>query len=185
MSEGVNLNLPTAPKGLQEEQKKSPEEVIREKEPELLEGIPPQQKARIAKFLVHQESLSIVRSSPLPAPSELAAYSAIIPNGADRIMKMAEAQSTHRIEIEKIVIKSQQSQAFRGQVFGLTIGLAGLFCATYAALNGQPWFGGSIGSATLVSLVSAFVYAQQQKKQDLGQKQEAVASQPAKRGKRR
>lgn len=141
------------------------EGLIREKAPEILSSIPENKRPKLA-------AITIERSGPLPLPSELAAYDQIIPNGADRIMKMAEAQTVHRIEIEKIVIKSQQGQAWRGQVFGLIIGLAGLGLATLAAMNGQPWFGGIIGGATLVSLVSAFLYSQQKTKEDLSQKRQ-------------
>src|ERR1044071_9404016 len=115
-----------------------------------------------------------MRSAPLPDPSELAAYNQIIPNGADRILKMAEDQSAHRIAIERIVVTSQQNQAFCGQLFGLIIGLSGLGLATYAAISGQPWFGSVIGGATLATLVSAFLYTRHTQKRDLSQKQEQM-----------
>jgi uncharacterized membrane protein len=120
-----------------------------------------------------------MRSSPLPDPSELAAYNQVIPNGADRIMKMAEAQSSHRISIEKIVVTSQQNQAFFGQVCGLVIGLSGLAMATYSAVRGQPWFGGTIGGTTLIGLVSAFLYSRHSQKAELDQKQKQLQMRPA------
>ena len=115
-----------------------------------------------------------MRSGPLPDPAELEAYNQIIPDGADRILKMVEAQSAHRIGMEKVVITSQQRQAFCGQIFGLLIGLSGLSLATYAAVMGQPWFGAIIGGATLGSLVSAFLYTQTQQKKELEQKAEPM-----------
>ncbi|HQH25465.1 MAG TPA: DUF2335 domain-containing protein [Bacteroidales bacterium] len=36
-------------------------------------------------------------SGPVPAPEALEKYNQVIPDGADRIMKMAENQSNHRI----------------------------------------------------------------------------------------
>ena len=115
-----------------------------------------------------------MRSGPLPEPGELDAYNRIIPDGADRILRMAEAQSAHRIEIEKVVITSQQRQSFCGQLFGLLMGLTGLSLATYAAVTGQPWFGATIGGATLVSLVSAFLFTQTSQKKELQQKHEQM-----------
>ena len=45
-----------------------------------------------------------------------------------------------------------------GQLFGLLIGVGGLFAAVYAATHGAEAAGSIIGGATLVGLVSAFLY---------------------------
>lgn len=180
MTEPENSDLPATTPKSQEKQVKTLEDVLREKVPEVLEDIPQKQRLKLAEIRIVQEEISVrsVRVAPLPEPSELAAYNSIIPNGADRIMKMAESQSAHRIKIEGIVVQSQQDQSFRGQLFGLIIGLSGLFLATYAAVKGQPWFGGTIGSATLVGLVSAFLYSKQQDKQELEQKRQIMSPPP-------
>jgi hypothetical protein len=73
-----------------------------------------------------------------------------------------------------MVVRSQQTQGFCGQLFGLIIALVGLALATYAAISGQPWFGSIIGGATLVGLVSAFLYSRYAENKDLRQKQEQV-----------
>src|SRR5258706_5594217 len=140
----------------QKEQPKTLEQIIQEKAPEVLEGIPGNKRQVLAQVKIESHRISM-RSSPLPDPAELAAYNQVIPNGADRILEMAGEQSAHRLSIGGIVIKSQQKQAFCGQLFGLIIGLSGLGMATYAAISGQPWFGATIGGATLVSLVSSFL----------------------------
>jgi len=177
MSENSNpepaASLPSVPN----EQPKTVADVVREVAPEALNKIPDEKKGLLViKETTHVRS---VRSAPLPEPSELAVYNQIIPNGADRIMKMAEAQTAHRIEIEKTVIFSQKNQAFRGQVFGLAIGLGGLSLATYAAMNGHDWFGGTIGSGTLVSLVYVFVQSREKQGEELGDKrQQMQQSQP-------
>jgi uncharacterized membrane protein len=150
-------------------------EVIKEKAPEVLDAIPADKRAALSRVTIEKHEFSM-RASPLPDPEELAAYNQIIPNGADRILKMAENQSAHRIAIEKIAVSSQQRQGFCGQLFGLIIGLAGLGFATYAAVNGQPWFGSIIGGATLVSLVSAFLYSRQAQKRELSEKKPQVQS---------
>ena len=57
-----------------------------------------------AKNELAQEVIAIVGqtfSGPLPPPDALKRYSDIIPNGAERIMAMAEEQSKHRRELEK------------------------------------------------------------------------------------
>src|SRR6266702_2625802 len=128
-----------APQG---RQSKTLEQIVREEAPDVFNSIPQDKRLQLARvsFARYEERVS-VRTGPLPDPSELAAYNQIIPNGADRIMKMAEDQSAHRIQLEKTVVGSQQRQASRGQVFGLIIGLSGLSLATYAAVHGQPVFG--------------------------------------------
>jgi uncharacterized membrane protein len=171
--EAANPNAPTPPSPLEKEPALTVKEVIQEKAPDVLKGIPQEKIEALARISIERHEFSM-RSSPLPEPSELAAYNQIIPAGADRILKMAEAQSAHRIDIEKSVVKSQQTQGFCGQLFGLVIGLAGLACATFAAVSGQPVFGSVIGGATLVSLVSAFLYSRHAQKKELSQKQQQI-----------
>lgn len=43
-------------------------------------------------------------SGPLPPPELLAKYNDVIPNGAERIMAMAERQSSHRERLEYRVV---------------------------------------------------------------------------------
>jgi uncharacterized membrane protein len=150
----------------QKESPKTVAEVIQEKAPEILKNLSGETKGALARVTIEETRISM-RSAPLPDPSELSAYNQVIPNGADRILKMAEDQSAHRIDIEKTVVKSQQVQAFCGQLFALIIGITGLSLATYAAVQGHPGFGGAIGGATLVSLVSSFLYTRHAQKKEL------------------
>lgn len=140
--------------------------------PKVLEPVPEKKGPQRQMSVIHEEVS--IRAGPLPAPKELAAYDAIIPDGANRIMKMAEDQSAHRIRIEGLVIKSQQRQSQCGQWFGLIIGLCGLGLSTYAAIRGQPTFGAIIGGTTLVGLVTAFLTSQDKQKADLQTKREQM-----------
>lgn len=177
MSDGSNSNIEPPCPSPEKEKEKTVKEVIQEKAPDVLKGIPQEKIEALARITIERHEFSM-RSSPLPDPSELAAYNQIIPAGADRILKMAEAQSAHRITIETTVVKSQQTQGFCGQLFGLVIGVVGIGCATYAAVSGQPWFGSIIGGATLVSLVSAFLYSRQSQKRELSEKQQQMQMSP-------
>jgi uncharacterized membrane protein len=116
------------------------------------------------------------RSAPLPLPSELAAYNEVIPQGADRIMKMAEAQSAHRIEIEKKVVFGQQGQESRGQYLAFIIAIVGLVCGAYTAVAGQPAAGAAIAGVPLVGIVSAFLYSKHRDTADLEEKREQMDS---------
>jgi uncharacterized membrane protein len=171
----VSASVPASPT---KESAPTLEQIIKENAPDILKAIPGNMRRGLG-VRIEQHSSIQMRSSPLPDPSELAAYSQIIPNGADRIMKMAEEQAAHRISIEKIVVTSQQNQASFGQVCGLIIGLSGLAMATYAAVSGQPAFGGVIGGTTLVSLVSVFLVSRHSQKRELGQKQQQITRPPS------
>ncbi|MDX1950616.1 MAG: DUF2335 domain-containing protein [Verrucomicrobiota bacterium] len=161
-----------------EPQPRTLEQIIQEKAPDVLKAIPGNKRQDLASIQIEEHRIEM-RASPLPHPAELAAYDQIIPNGADRIMKMAENQAAHRIAIENKVISSQQSQAFFGQVCGLVIGLSGLAMATFAAVSGQPVFGGVIGGTTLVSLVGTFVYSRKTQQRELAQKKQQMETRSA------
>ncbi len=125
--------------------------------PKVFEGIPVGKKREILQsmsFTLIQEKM---HSGPLPDAETLVKYNSVIPNGADRIMKMAENQQSHRIKIENKVIQSQSNQSIVGQIFGLILGLVGLACGTFLAYNGIETVGAIIAGGTVVSLVSVFV----------------------------
>jgi uncharacterized membrane protein len=136
---------------------KTLEELIKEKAPEVLKAIPVSEGPKLASVTIAETRISY-RSGMLPEPSELSVYNQIILNGAERIMKMVEAQSAHRLNLEKNVVGSQQTQEKRGQIFGLIIGLVFGSFGLSAALLGQPWFGGIIAGAPLVSIVGILLF---------------------------
>lgn len=97
-------------------------------------------------------------SGPLPPPEVLSKYDQIVRGAAERILRMAEEQSTHRRHIEAQVISADTKNSQRGLIFGLIIGLAGFAAATIMVLFGQPWAGAFLGLLNLGSLVGVFVY---------------------------
>ena len=67
---------------------------------EKLINLIPKDKKKDAEEII--SSISITQalfSGPLPPPSILSEYNNIIKNGAERMMKMTENQSGHRIEL--------------------------------------------------------------------------------------
>lgn len=96
--------------------------------PKELEKLVPEKHTRekiIAIFTQHVRFWN----GPLPSPDTLKEYDSIIPGLAERIIKMAETQSAHRIELEKKVVHSQLSESKRGQYFGLLIALISIGAA--------------------------------------------------------
>lgn len=125
--------------------------------PEIFKGVPEKKKREILQSISVVSIQQKSHSGPLPDADTLIKYNTVIPNGADRIMKMAENQQNHRMALESSVIKSQNNQSKLGQIFGLIIGLVGIGCGTFLAYNGEPTVGGIIAGGTVVSLVSVFV----------------------------
>ena len=97
-------------------------------------------------------------SGPLPHPDVLRKFNEIVPGAAERIIKMAEDQSTHRKELEKKVIDSDIARSKWGQILGFIIAITGLGISTIIAIYGSAIAGGVIGVGTLASLVGVFMY---------------------------
>lgn len=94
---------------------------------------------------------------PLADPETLLWYSEIIPDGADRIMRMAELQLEHRVSLEKKVVSGQLLQSNIGQILAFLIGLAALGASTFCIVSGFEISGSLLGIGGLTGLVTAFI----------------------------
>ncbi len=128
--------------------------------PKIFQGVNKRKKTEILKSV----SVTMMHSGPLPDPQTLSSYNQLIPEGADRIMKMAEKQQEHRMKIERTAIGRQTFQSFMGQIFGFLIGLSGIGSGTFLAYNGFTTVGTVIAGGTVVSLVSVFVIGRNSRK---------------------
>ena len=136
--------------------------------PKIFEGIKKEKKEQIISAISF--SFSKIHIGPLPDPETLAEYSKLIPEGADRIMKMAESQSSHRMALEKKAIFGQTNQSLVGQIFALIIGISGIIASTYCALNGHDAFASILGGTTIVSLVYTFIRGKKYQEKNLREK---------------
>lgn len=70
-----------------------------------------------------------ITTGPLPHPDLLIKYNKAIPNGAERIMKIAEKEQDNRIERQNKAVQANISTRKRGQVmaFILSLLVMGLF----------------------------------------------------------
>ncbi len=119
-----------------------------------------------------QIALSVKRSwtAPFPPPDILKGYNDAVPNGADRILKMAENQSEHRMNLENNVINRELNQSGKGQNYGLIIALSFLAGSIFLIYTGHEISGAVLATIDLVALVSVFVFGKWQQKKDLGKK---------------
>jgi uncharacterized membrane protein len=123
---------------------------------DVFRGIPQDKKRKILEGF----SLTLTEKShsgPIPDPESLSQYNSIITNGADRIMKMAENQQIHRIDIEKKAIKSQTSQSNKGQWMGFIIAIICLIGGVFLSVNGYKDIGLTLLGTTVLGLASIFV----------------------------
>ena len=103
-------------------------------------------------------------SGPLPAPADFNAYGNTLPDAPERIMKMAEAQSEHRMYMEKKVLKYSTMESITGQVIGFLIAVIFLGAAVGLAMDGHDWLAGGI-IAAISSLIAVFVLKKERKDQ--------------------
>ncbi len=146
-----------------------PEEVSDQQMQDIFSSLPEEKRAILVRKV---RSLTLAKSycGPIPSPEDIALYNQHIPDGADRIMRMAEKQADHRISIEKTVITAQQKQSARGQIFALIIGMFGIGVGATVVLLGHDAVGGAIAGTTVISLVYAFISGRRSQRRDLDKK---------------
>ena len=105
-------------------------------------------------------------SGPIPPPNLLARYNEVVPNGAERIMAMAERQSSHREGLEKQVLAgnldSQKQGNNRAFILSLVIVLGGI----YLMATGKSGWGFAAIITSLTSLVSVFAIAKREQRKE-------------------
>ena len=102
-------------------------------------------------------------SGPLPPPDALEKYERVSPGAAERIIAMAETQSSHRHELEKSLVDSEYKQASKGQICAATLGALAIISGAIAGILGAQWTGSVIGGLVVVGLVSAFIRGRRDK----------------------
>ena len=113
---------------------------------------------------------SLTFSGPLPPPQLLSQYNDVVPNGAERLMKMAEAQQAHRQDLEKTVVHGNVESEKRGQWMGLSISLVVIAAGTYLAATGHAITGGVFVGVDVVALASVFVFGKHVQRRELDKK---------------
>ncbi len=106
-----------------------------------------------------------ISQGPLPPPRVLKEYDNIVPNGAERIMKMAEKEQEARLrekerngESNRRLAERKLNYFKRGQWMGFILALIVLISAGLFAYFGFETLAGILLATTLVALVGLFVY---------------------------
>ena len=103
-------------------------------------------------------------AGPIPPPELLAEYDQVIPNGAERILSMAEKQSDHRMRMEVAEVSSEHTLAQRGLWIGMTVVFAVLVLTGYLAYLGATTAAAVVASTDVVGLAAVFVYGSVRKR---------------------
>jgi len=112
------------------------------------------------KVSVHQSERVIQSESfsgPLPPPTLLKQYDEIVPGAAKIILEKFDKQTTHRIEIEKAVIRIGNIKEILGLLLGFIIAMTAILGGIYSALQGKPWFGTGVTLIGVAMIVGAFL----------------------------
>lgn len=81
-------------------------------------------------------------------------YNSILPDAANRIIKMAEDEATHRRKMEQKALIDSIWEGRIGQFLAFLIGVFTIGCGTYTAINGAEIAGSLIGAGGVIGLVS-------------------------------
>ena len=120
--------------------------------------------ARKRKPTANSKLVEIFSTGILPPPATLQKYEQIMPGLAKIVVRNAEQQTLHRLEIEKRTLKSNNVKSFAGLIFGFLIGIFGLGGGFYLTFKGYNVIGVIFTSSTLVTLVMTFIYGSQSKR---------------------
>jgi len=162
------------------DEKRAIETVIRQGNPALWDRIKPADRNSLVKTfretlpqITYQQSTSVY-SGPIPSPGMLDEFNKVMPNGADRVMRMAEEQSQHRMRLETATVTSQNKQGERGQYFAIASVMALIFAGVAVCYLGCPVVGGTIFGTTVVGIGGVFIYGKRSMRKSLDKKAERV-----------
>ncbi|MFC5920876.1 DUF2335 domain-containing protein [Neisseria weixii] len=136
-----------------------------EEEQELLEKI--EDRPRLIQQIIARHHMG-----PLPDPDDMARYGSIIPNGAERIMQMAEKEQSARLQMEEkeqqerfSYLKQEQAIKKRGQWFACFSVIVFAAISVYLIYSGSPTAGALLMGASLATVVLAFIAGRSQSKE--------------------
>ena len=105
-------------------------------------------------------------AGPIPHPEIIEKYEKIYPGAAKIIFEEWDRQVKHRHEIEKSVIKTDNTKSILGVLLGFIIVVVAIGGGVYTVLQGKQLFGGGLSLAGLAMLATAFITSKKKKDKD-------------------
>ena len=118
------------------------------------------QKIKVMKIMARKEEYS----GPIPHPDHLEKYEKILSGSANRILGMAENQSTHRQNIENKLLEAEIKYKNKGQNFGFIISIICIIGGIVMLFFGKNLQGFITLIGTVGVLISTFLYGNKNKK---------------------
>jgi len=138
-------------------------ELITKQNPRLFNGLDKKKRGEIEQAItVSFAHVQKSHSGPLPDAETLEHYARIIPNGAERVMAMAEKEQSFRHDYTADVARRQLNQISRGQFFGFALAVIGIGGGILLAYYGKETSGLTTIITSIVGLVGVFLYGQKQ-----------------------
>lgn len=121
---------------------------------QVLEKMSPEDRNIIRGAFVSMEQRTF--RGPLPSPEDFNAYGNVVKDAPQRILKMAEEQSKHRMSMEKKLLNRSTAESVIGQIIGFLIAILFLGAALWLGINDHDVLAGTIVAA-ISSLIIVFV----------------------------
>jgi len=116
---------------------------------------------------------------PLPAPELLIKYNDAVPNGAERLLTMAEGQATHRQTLELAVVQGNIRAQARAQRYGFFITITVVAIGGWMVQQGKDLYGFATILGSLASLLGVFMWGRYRQEKERREKAAQFQGQPA------
>lgn len=100
---------------------------------------------------------SMEYSGPIPHPQLLREFNDVIPDGANRIMIMAEKQSEHRRNLEEKIVNANNRDSLLGIIFALVIALVIVGSGTFLLFNDKEVSGMGLLLSGIGTFITVFI----------------------------
>ena len=109
-------------------------------------------------------SITTSYQGPLPPPEMLERHKQVLPNGAERVVAMAESQMRHRQSLESAVVNGNVGAQARGQVFAFALGLLAIGGGIGLVAFGKNTQGLVSIIAALTAYAGVFIYGKREQR---------------------
>ncbi len=140
-------------------------------------SVPAKNQQSVLRKVSQQVSATTSFSGPIPPPEILINYNNAVPDGAERILVMAEKQNEHRMELEAKVVFADIVRSYLGVGAGLVVAVLFGVLAYLLIDGGHEAAGISLGTGTLASIVGTFVYGTISRRRERRERFELMAGQ--------
>lgn len=134
---------------------------------DLIESQPSEIQEEIAENILARQVQSVNYSGPIPHPSLLKEFNEVIPDGANRIMVMAETQAEHRQKLESKMIEANNRDSLLGVIFAGSIGLLAVGGSIFLIAIDKSIAGLAVMFSALTTLVAVYFKGIKKDKQEL------------------